>query len=255
VGIAHVAGGVDENGFFLDTHAHPTSPEVASLLDAMMAATGALPVILERDQDFPPFAELADEMAQLRAVVRRHARRARPSRTAPVRPPADQGTTKGAQYRQRQDELAHLLGAPPTPASGHDFDPTALARTRAVLQHKRVDDALPLLPRLSAHGGAVRTLAFRALARTPRAHRAAGIVDARRIADAAIADARLAAAARRDRLELRARFKATASTSSCAPRTGPFLGREDLGDGTTVWAFKGPGHDAPVRVLDHGGGR
>jgi hypothetical protein len=143
---------------------------------------------------------------------------------------------------------------PPLASLAAPFGLDAIARTRAVLQHKRVDDALPLLPRTAAAGEPARALALEILRCAPRALRAAGIVDALRIADAAAAAPLFAAGAVRDRLELRARF-ASGGAGGCAPRPGPFVGRERLPDGTSVWAFKGPGLEAPVRVLERGGGR
>jgi hypothetical protein len=89
----------------------------------------------------------------------------------------------------------------------------------------------------------------------PRAARGAGIADALRIADAAAAAPALAAGALRDRLELRARFASRDDEGSCLPRPGPFVGRERLPDGHSVWAVKGFGLEAPVRVVERGGGR
>jgi uncharacterized protein len=251
VGMVHVAGGLLEDGFFLDTHAHPVPEEVFALVGELLAHTGAVPIVLERDQGFPPFAELAGEVDRLRDLLRRAP--ARPRRTAA--PPASSevlGPRAGGDLAARQALVAGLLtdaAPPPAPAA---FDATALARTRAVLQHKRVDEALPLLPRTAAAGHPARALALRAVRDAPRASRSAGIVDALRIADAAAADPALAPLALRDRLELRSRF---ATGRTCAPRRGPFLGRERMPDGRSLWAFKGPGLGAPVRLVERGGGR
>jgi hypothetical protein len=144
---------------------------------------------------------------------------------------------------------------PPTASLAAPFGVEAIARTRAVLRHKRVDDALPLLPRTAAAGERARSLALDVLQGAPRASRAAGIVDALRIADAAASAPGLASGARRDRLELRARFAARGEEGSCAPRPGPFVGRERLPDGRSVWAVKGFGLEAPVRVIERGGER
>jgi len=157
----------------------------------------------------------------------------------------------------RQRIVAQMLTAvdPPEAAVAGPFGPEAIARTRAVLRHKRVDDALPLLPRIAAAGAPARALALGVLQGSPRAARSAGIVDALRIADAAAATPALASAALRDRLELRARFASGGEPRSCVPRPGPFVGRERLPDGRSVWAFKGFGLEARVRVVERGGGR
>src|SRR4051812_35405365 len=55
VGMMHVAGGVMEDGFLLDTHAHPVAEAVFALVERALTRTGAVPVVLERDQGFPPF--------------------------------------------------------------------------------------------------------------------------------------------------------------------------------------------------------
>jgi uncharacterized protein (UPF0276 family) len=254
VGMVHVAGGALEHGFFLDTHAHPVPEAVFTLLEALLGETGPLPVVLERDQGFPPFAELAAEVERLRVLIAIAPRRPRVAH--PTLQDAEVDGGDGAAMRERQGRVAQMLTdvEPPLASLAAPFGLDAIARTRAVLQHKRVDDALPLLPRTAAAGEPARALALEILRCAPRALRAAGIVDALRIADAAAAAPLFAAGAVRDRLELRARF-ASGDAGGCAPRPGPFVGRERLPDGTSVWAFKGPGLEAPVRVLERGGGR
>jgi hypothetical protein len=151
--------------------------------------------------------------------------------------------------------LARMLTDVTAPRSDEaaPFGREAVTRTRAVLQHKRVDDALPLLPHTAAAGEPARVLALRVIGTAPRAPRSAGIVDALRIADAAGADPELASRGRRDRLELRSRFARRGSGGSCAPRRGPFVGRERLPDGRSVWAVKGVGAEASVRLIERGG--
>ena len=250
VAMVHVAGGAVETGFYLDTHAHAVPEAVFALLADLLDETGALPLVLERDDRFPPFPELRAELARLRAI----------GRSAPSRPPADRPRpplptpVDEGPLAARQARLAALLTAPNPPGgtAADGFDRAALLRTRSVLQHKRVDDALPLLARTSALGEAAREAAFAALREAPRTALGAGIADALRVADAASADPRLGPAARRDRLELRSRFVASAPGGP-RPRGGPFLGRERLPGGGTVWALKGFGREAPVRLFELGG--
>jgi uncharacterized protein (UPF0276 family) len=252
VGMVHVAGGLLEDGFFLDTHAHPVPEDVFELVGTLLAETGPVPIVLERDQGFPPFGELAAEVERLRGLLR-HAT-ARPARVAERPRSQPDGTPGRFLLEQRQALVAGLLTdiAPPAPSAAAEFGVQAVARTRAVLQHKRVDEALPLLPRTAAAGEPARALALRAVQRAPRATRAAGIADALRIADVAAADPALAPLALVDRLELRSRFR---QGDPCAPRRGPFIGRERMPDGRSVWALKGPGLEAPVRLIERGGGR
>ena len=153
----------------------------------------------------------------------------------------------------RQARLADwLTGAAPDPAALGGFDGAALHRARSVLQHKRVDEAMPLLSRTSALGEAAREAAFEALRGAPRVPRALGVADAFRVARSAGKDPRLASAAGRDLLELRSRFVASGREGP-RPRRGPFVGRERLPDGRRLWALKGPGAEAPVRFFEFGG--
>jgi hypothetical protein len=251
--MVHVAGGVfDDDGFFLDTHAHAVSEEVFGLVEQLLARTGPVPLVLERDGGFPPFPELRAEVDRLRALL------AAASEAAP-RAETKAHTLDAASHEDpalagRQATLARLLTdvAPPSGEAAAAFGGPALARTRAVLEHKRVDDAWPLLPRIAAAGERARELALHVVRTAARAPQAAGIVDALRIADAAAADPELAPAARRDRLELRSRF-ARRRPERCAPRRGPFVGRERLPDGHSVWAVKSIGWEAPVRLIERGG--
>ncbi|WP_030767942.1 DUF692 family multinuclear iron-containing protein [Streptomyces sp. NRRL F-2664] len=102
----HVAGGVERDGVWHDTHAHPVPPVVLDLLAELRSRTEPAGVLLERDDDFPPEAELAGELAAIRAVVTA-GRPASPARTAvrpgtdavdTVRGPADAHTAPGAGY-------------------------------------------------------------------------------------------------------------------------------------------------------------
>ncbi len=70
----HVAGGHWRDGALIDSHAHPTPPEVWSLLDEVMARSPVRGVILERDENLPPFADLVDELARARAIGKRRGR-------------------------------------------------------------------------------------------------------------------------------------------------------------------------------------
>jgi uncharacterized protein len=256
VAMVHVAGGAVEDGFYLDTHANAVPNAVFDLLAELVSRTGPLPVVLERDQGFPPFAELSGEVERLRALLRRAPPRGRIARV-PSRPEPELAGRGLRTMEERQSAVAEMLTAvtPPTALAAGPFGSAAVARTRAVLQWKRVDEALPLLPRTAGAGEPARVLALRAVQHAPRAIRGAGIADALRIADAAASDPELAPAALRDRIELRSRFVRREGSGVCAPRRGPFLGRERLPDGRNVWALKGPGLEAPVRLIEQGGGR
>ncbi|MFE0026234.1 DUF692 domain-containing protein [Amycolatopsis sp. NPDC059021] len=65
----HMAGGVERDGVYHDTHAHPVLPEVLDLLAELCRRTDPPGVLLERDDDYPTDSELVAELASLRAVL------------------------------------------------------------------------------------------------------------------------------------------------------------------------------------------
>jgi hypothetical protein len=73
VAYVHVAGGVLRDGVWHDTHAHPVSAEILDVLAALVSRVDpvrTLPgVLLERDDAYPSDAELAGELAAIRAVL------------------------------------------------------------------------------------------------------------------------------------------------------------------------------------------
>jgi uncharacterized protein (UPF0276 family) len=70
----HIAGGHWRDGVLIDSHAYPTPPEVWRLLDAVVARSPVKGIILERDENLPPFGDLVDELAQARTIGERHGR-------------------------------------------------------------------------------------------------------------------------------------------------------------------------------------
>jgi uncharacterized protein (UPF0276 family) len=264
VAMVHLAGGALEDGFYADTHAHPVGPEVFALLARALARTGSRPVLLERDRAFPPFAELAEELERARALLA--AASLRPVSTLSAAPAAERARA-GSGSRAREDgavdarlgdaqrALAATLGAvageEPT-AGGHGVDPCAIARTRAVLARKRLEDALPLLPQARRFGAELARAADEWLRDAPRAPRGAAATDALCIAARASADPRFAPHAALDHLVLRARFAPPRGERGASPRWGPFVGRVRVGAAGTVWALKGVGATAAVRVFGDG---
>ncbi|WP_461120217.1 MbnB/TglH/ChrH family RiPP precursor modification enzyme [Saccharothrix stipae] len=65
----HVAGGEEHQGVYHDTHAHAVLPEVLDVLAQLRARVDPPGVLLERDDDYPANAELAAELAAIRAVL------------------------------------------------------------------------------------------------------------------------------------------------------------------------------------------
>jgi uncharacterized protein (UPF0276 family) len=73
----HVAGGewFDEGGagerVLIDTHGADVPDPVLALFERVLAKTGPVPVVLERDQAIPPLAGLLEEMRRIRAIYER----------------------------------------------------------------------------------------------------------------------------------------------------------------------------------------
>lgn len=68
IAYVHVAGGVERDGVWHDTHAHPVTRPVLDVLAALYERTTPPGVLLERDDDFPSAAGLAAELSAIRAV-------------------------------------------------------------------------------------------------------------------------------------------------------------------------------------------
>jgi uncharacterized protein (UPF0276 family) len=68
----HVAGGVEHDGVYHDTHAHAVPPAVLGVLDELCARVHPPGVLLERDDRYPADADLAGELSAIRAVLDDH---------------------------------------------------------------------------------------------------------------------------------------------------------------------------------------
>ncbi|MFE0426485.1 DUF692 domain-containing protein, partial [Streptomyces sp. NPDC058953] len=69
IAYVHVAGGVERDGVWHDTHAHPVPEPVLDVLRELTSRVAPPGVLLERDDDFPPEAELASELDAIRTVL------------------------------------------------------------------------------------------------------------------------------------------------------------------------------------------
>ncbi|WP_369147167.1 DUF692 family multinuclear iron-containing protein [Streptomyces sp. R44] len=69
IAYVHVAGGVERDGVWHDTHAHPVPQPVLDILADLASRVSPPGVLLERDDDFPPEAELAAELDAIRTTV------------------------------------------------------------------------------------------------------------------------------------------------------------------------------------------
>jgi uncharacterized protein (UPF0276 family) len=86
IAYVHVAGGVERDGLYHDTHTHAVPDAVLDLLDQLCARTDVPGVMLERDDQFPPDAALNAELdAVAAAVARGTARRLSVAAGSPAR--------------------------------------------------------------------------------------------------------------------------------------------------------------------------
>jgi uncharacterized protein (UPF0276 family) len=224
VAMAHVAGGAQIDGFYMDTHAHAVPEAVFELAAVLRKARPSCAILIERDAHFDAF-DMEGELDRLRTLADVNVAE---SLRLPRHEPSTlvfQGAAS-APLAEAQAELALQLTRiePPSGSLAESVGLKDLERTRRVLQEKRIDEALPLLSRLSDASG-IRSFAESILEKAPRARARAAYADAFRIAEAARAHEAFAAEAAMDMLLLRARVE----PSSYLPRRGPFFGIERVG--------------------------
>ena len=70
----HFVGGDWQGGVLVDNHSQPTPPEVWMLMGEILGRAPVRGVILERDENLPPFRELLGEMGKAREMGRRYGR-------------------------------------------------------------------------------------------------------------------------------------------------------------------------------------
>lgn len=254
--MVHVAGGVFEHGFYFDTHAHPVPDAVFDLLAQVFARAPDVPVLLERDANLesgiaPLIAELGRVQSHrsLSVVSKKRAGFEPPPKATALRA----SDTQGAWLIEQQASLARLLTEGDTAqdrALADEIGADGLRRARSVLERKRVEEALALLPRLRAQAsdlqGLARALGESIIRAAPRTNGLQAVSDAFAISRSASLSRLERDAALRDALVLRARFALDASGPRA--RATPFVARAVLSDGRSVWAMKGFGVGARVRV-------
>jgi len=249
IGMLHMAGGVFEDGFYFDDHAHAIPDPVFALLEVALDRTGSVPILIERDAAFPAFAELSAELERCR-----RAQAGLPgAELALARSASGSGPDSAAraELAQRQWEATAALTdvAEPSEATRTRHGERALMRARAILKRKRVDEALPILSCLSRRKPELLPLAESVIAQTERVPRMCAISDAWHIAERALLVPALEADARRDCFALRSRF-VRGREGDIAQRRAPFVGQLALGGGRTLWAVKGPGTRSRVRFIE-----
>ncbi|MFE3325424.1 DUF692 domain-containing protein [Streptomyces sp. NPDC059176] len=116
IAYVHVAGGVERDGVWHDTHAHPVPRPVLDILAELRSRTDPPGVLLERDDDFPTAEELAAELEAIRAVL------------APGRQEAVVAGAQGRTGRDADDRPGRVgWGSVPVPGGGSTAGPPTRA--------------------------------------------------------------------------------------------------------------------------------
>jgi uncharacterized protein (UPF0276 family) len=143
IGYVHVAGGVERDGVWHDTHTHPVTEPILVVLRELVSRTTPPGVLLERDGDYPSTVELAAELADIRVAVGRRAADeavrtglALPG-SVPVLPETEPTADTRARLADAQTRLAAVFAG--TAQVPPDFDDERLKTQRAALIHKRAN--------------------------------------------------------------------------------------------------------------------
>ena len=70
----HLAGGHEHEGVLVDSHSQPAAEEVWDLLELVLQRAPVRGLILERDENLPPFAEVERELERARELGKRYGR-------------------------------------------------------------------------------------------------------------------------------------------------------------------------------------
>ncbi|MFC8915226.1 DUF692 family multinuclear iron-containing protein [Streptomyces sp. NPDC057116] len=165
IAYVHVAGGVERDGVWHDSHAHPVPPAVLDILSDLAARVSPPGVLLERDDDFPPARELAAELASIRDTVRGAAPSADAVPVAPSRARAAGTVAPGVRERvgiAQAALLSALVAGTPAPEG---FDHARLRVQSRALAGKRagvVAKVAPELPQILGDGYRAAFLSYAA---------------------------------------------------------------------------------------------
>ncbi|BBJ40322.1 UPF0276 protein [Streptomyces antimycoticus] len=147
IAYVHVAGGVEKDGVWHDSHAHPVTQPVLDVLAELCARTAPPGVLLERDEDFPAAGELAGELDAIRAVT---AAGGVEGAVAPATTSAAPGAPVPDAVRERlalaqTSLLSALVGGTPPPEG---FDRRRLRVQSTALTAKRASVVAKVAPEL-----------------------------------------------------------------------------------------------------------
>ncbi|MFE7577535.1 DUF692 domain-containing protein [Streptomyces sp. NPDC057521] len=161
IAYVHVAGGVEKDGVWHDTHAHPVTAPVLDVLAELRSRVDPPGVLLERDEAFPPPGELAGELDAIRGMLEQGGG-ASATWSAPAVPPAvpvAESVRDGVAVAQTA-LLSALVAGTPAPEG---FDQNRLRVQSRALAAKRADvvaKVAPELPEILGDGYRAAFLAY-----------------------------------------------------------------------------------------------
>ncbi|MFD5785039.1 DUF692 domain-containing protein [Streptomyces sp. NPDC127037] len=161
IAYVHVAGGIEKDGVWHDTHAHPVTAPVLDVLAALRSRVDPPGVLLERDEAFPPAGELAGELDAIRGVLEKGegASAAWATAEAPPAPLLAESVRDGVAVAQTA-LLSALVAGTPAPKG---FDRRRLGVQSRALAAKRADvvaKVAPELPEILGDGYRAAFLAY-----------------------------------------------------------------------------------------------
>jgi len=181
IAYVHVAGGIEKDGVWHDTHAHPVTAPVLDVLAELRSRVDPPGVLLERDDAFPPGAELAAELETIRGTLRAAAPAAGSRAAEPCTTRADEAEPRqephatpegrgaaapGARDRTAVAQtalLSSLVAGTPAPEG---FDHRRLRVQGRALAAKRADVVAKVAPELPEILGTGYRAAFLSYARS-----------------------------------------------------------------------------------------
>ncbi|MFB7369371.1 DUF692 family multinuclear iron-containing protein [Streptomyces sp. NPDC056222] len=114
IAYVHVAGGLERDGVWHDTHAHPVPEPVLDILSDLASRISPPGVLLERDDHFPPTEELASELTAIRERLTGSVGRTGTASAGTRAVPAEAGTTSAeAGAGVPADRVAAVAGGVP----------------------------------------------------------------------------------------------------------------------------------------------
>ncbi|MFD3607835.1 DUF692 family multinuclear iron-containing protein [Streptomyces atroolivaceus] len=155
IAYVHVAGGVEKDGVWHDTHAHPVTRPVLDVLGELRSRVDPPGVLLERDDDFPSAEELAGELSAIRGTLEAAATAPGGGPRRPVRPTEPVARATGGRDRAAMAQtavLSALVAGSPVPDG---FDHRRLGVQSRALAAKRagvVAKVAPELPEILGDG-------------------------------------------------------------------------------------------------------